>query len=802
MVIHKFNSFSRFSFLHAMEGRKPFRASGTAAYPAKLLCMMVLTTWLVEPVQAQGQAQAPNANLAPSPVPAAKALSEVDAQVEALLRQMTIDEKIGQMTQLTMSVFSDNTKKHLVLKPEELRKAILKYHVGSILNNAQDHAQTVEEWHTIINTIQDIATKESRLKVPVLFGIDAIHGATYISNSVLFPQQLGIGCSRNVEYAKLMGSLTASSTRGTGVRWNFAPVLDVARNPLWSRIPETFGESTHLCETMGVANIVAAQGNDLKNPNAVAACMKHFLGYSATNSGKDRTTATISERDLRETFLPPFRAAIKAGARTVMINSGDINGIPVHANPGILTDLLRTELGFEGLAVTDWEDVVKLHVRHHVAPTLKDAVLMAINAGIDMSMVPYDYNFCTLMAELVKEGKISEARLDLSVRRILKLKVELGLMANAYPEKGIEIYPKATETASLDAARESLVLLKNNNATLPLAKGKKVLVVGPTADYLPALHGSWSYTWQGTDVNQYPKNVQSIVAALRAKHGSQFVTYMEGIDIKGNVKTPMPALLAAAQKADVLVLCLGEDGYAEIPGNINDLTLPTSQLDLVQSLAAARKPMVMVLAQGRPRIFTAVEPLAQAVVFAPQPGTFGGPAIAELLTGELNPSGKLAITYPRHVNDLLTHDSRMGDVMPESNSLTPPNKPQYNPLYPFGHGLSYSTFQYGALNLSRASMKAKGDSVTLSVKVTNTSSREAKLALDLMVSDVYASVIPAYMMHKQFKKMTLKPGESKDYVFVIRSEDLSMVNLKHQTVVEPGEFILRLGEQQVRLDVL
>lgn len=771
--------------------------------PKQLLSIALFIGSLAMPTI--GHSQTGNQNSAASaagtqPV-ANKSSAAIDAQVEALLRQMTVEEKIGQMTQLTMSVFTDNTRKELVLKPEELRKAILKYHVGSILNNAQDHAQTVAEWHTIINTIQDIATKERRLKVPVLYGVDAIHGATYISNSFLFPQQIGIGCSRDLDYARQMGSLTAVSTRGSGVRWNFAPVLDVARSPLWSRFPETFGESTHLCQTMGVANIIAAQGADLASPNSVAACMKHFLGYSATNSGKDRTTASIPERDLREVFLPPFRAAIKAGARTVMINSGDINGIPVHANPRILTDLLRNELGFDGLAVTDWEDIIKLHTRHHVAPTLKEAVLMAINAGVDMSMVPYDYNFCTLLAELVKEGKVSEARLDLSVRRILKLKVELGLMTNPYPEKGIEIYPKATETACLNAARESLVLLKNNNATLPLATGKKVLVVGPTADYLPSLHGSWSYTWQGTDTKQYPASVQSILAALKSKHGAQNVNYLQGVDLKGETKTPTATLLSEAQKADVIVVCLGEDGYAEIPGNIDDLSLPTGQLDLVKRLSDARKPMVIVLAEGRPRVFTSVEPLAQAVVLAPQPGTFGGIAIAELLTGTLNPSGKLSFTYPRHVNDLLTHNSRVGDIMPESNSLTPPNKPLYNPLYAFGHGLSYSSFKYSPLTLSRATMKAKGDSVTLTIKVTNTSNREAKHALDLMVSDVYASVIPAYMQHKQFQKRTLKAGESADYVFVIRSEDLAMVDINNQTVVEPGQFMLRIGEQQVRLDV-
>jgi beta-glucosidase len=728
-----------------------------------------------------------------------------DAQVEALLRQMTVEEKIGQMTQITMGVFVDNTKKEMVLKPEGLRKAILEYKVGSILNNAQDHAQTVQEWHTIIKTIQDIATKEGRLKVPVLYGVDAIHGATYISNSVLFPQQLGIGCARNRTFAQQMGRITAASTRASGVRWNFAPVLDVARSPLWSRFPETFGESTYLVRELGVANIVAAQGGNVANPTSVAACMKHFLGYSATNSGKDRTTASLSERDMRETFLPPFRAAVRAGAKTVMINSGDLNGIPVHANKRILTDLLRTELGFEGLAVTDWEDIVKLNTRHKVAPTLKEAVLMAIEAGVDMSMVPYDYNFCILMAELVKEGKITEARLDLSVRRILKLKYELGLMTNAYPEPVAmpNLYPKEAEAIALNAARESLVLLKNDNNTLPIPNGKKVLVVGPTADHLPSLNGSWSYTWQGTDVSQYPTTTKSILAAMKLKFGAQNVSYVQGADLKNTEKNSSVELLNAAQTADYVVVCLGEDGYAEIPGNINDLNLPMVQTNLVRTLAETKKPIVLVLAEGRPRLFSAVELMVKSVVFAPQPGTMGGVAIAELLAGDLNPSGRLSFSYPKHTNDLLTHDARIADVMPESNNLSAPGQvAQYQPLYPFGAGMSYSTFAYGEVKLSKTSLKAADDSVLITIKVTNKSTRAAKHALDLMVSDVYASVIPAYRLHKGFIKQDLMPGETKDYVFTLKAEDLSVVNIENKTVVEPGEFRVFVADKEVRLDVI
>jgi len=727
--------------------------------------------------------------------------TKYNAEVDALLKQMTLEAKVGQMTQLTFGIFSDNSQPKFNIKKDDLKKAIVQFHVGSILNNAQDHSQSMEEWHQMINAIQDLATKETRLKIPVLYGVDAIHGATYINNSILFPQQIGVGCSRNTSYASEMGRLTAMSTRATGVRWNFAPVLEVGRSPLWSRFPETFGESTQLAQEMGVANITGTQGKSVADITSIAACMKHFIGYSGTNSGKDRTNAFIPETVLRDVYLPPFRSAVNAGAKTLMINSGDINGIPVHSNKKLLTDLLRKELGFEGVAVTDWEDINKLVNRHRVAANQKEAVFLVLDAGIDMAMVPYDYSFYGLALELVKEGRITEARINESVKRILKLKFELGLFANPYPEKAAlpNLYPKETEQAALNAARESLVLLKNNSATLPLKKGAKVFVTGPTANYLPSLSGSWSYTWQGTNSALYPKGTQTILQAIQAKNGAANVTFKEGVDIKGTSQNTDQELIAEASKADYIIVCLGEDAYAEIPGNIDDLNLAPAQKRLAALFEKAGKPVIFVLAEGRPRLFTEIEPIAKAVLLAPQPGTQGGIAIAEVLFGEVNPSGKLAFSYHKAPNDLLTYDANFSDVVPENGNLSANQVGlQYKPLYQFGHGLSYTTFAYSNLTVSKKQLIGEADAVTVQVTLTNTGKLEGKEATDLFVTDLVASVNPAYRKHKGFVKNNLKPGESKTISFALKVSDLTMTNAQNITLTEEGDFMISIaGLEQV-----
>lgn len=728
------------------------------------------------------------------------AQNPASSRIDALLAKMSVEEKVGQMTQLTLGTFVDNTvKDRLVIKENELIKTLQQYHIGSVLNNAQDHAQTQEEWLRIIQLIQD-AAKGSRSAIPVLYGVDAIHGPTYLKDAPLFPQQLGIGCSRNPELARAMGRMAASSTRACGIRWNFAPVLDVARSPLWSRFPETFGESTYLVKTLGRANIEAAQEKGFTQPASVAACMKHFLGYSAANSGKDRTSATISDQQLREIFLPPFSEAVKAGARTVMINSGDINGIPVHASSFVMKDLLRKELGFTGLAVSDWEDIIKLKTRHHIAETEKEAVFMAIQAGLDMSMVPYNTSFCSQLLELVKEGRITEARLDESVRRILKVKEELGLFENPFPEKAAykNAYPSEAPALCLEAARQSLVLLKNENSTLPLKSNSRFLICGPAADFMPSLSGSWSYTWQGNDPNFYPKDALSILAAIKKMAGESNVSFMPGCDFAGKVKPDETALLKAATSADAVLLCLGEEAYAEIPGNIDDLSLPASQKELVRILAKSGKPLILILAEGRPRLINDVAPLCASILLAPQPGTRGGEAIAEVITGKTNPSGKLSFTYPAFPHTLLTHDAPVTDVLPENNDE---KQHLYQPLFPFGHGLSYTTFSHGKMQVSANEMKAGNDSLIIRLEVKNTGDREGREVLDLFVRDETASQVPAWRKHAGYGSLTLKPGESGTIRFVLRSNDLPAIHQGSKRIIEPGSFSLYLAGQEGKFQV-
>ena len=726
--------------------------------------------------------------------------AQVNPAVEELLRKMTVEEKIGQMTQLTMGTFTDNSvKDKLVLKEDELKKVIAGFHIGSVLNNAQDHAQTQDEWLRIIRTVQD-AAKSSRLGIPVLYGVDAIHGATYLKDAPLFPQQIALACSRNPEMARAMGRIAAKSTRACGIRWNFAPVLDVARSPLWSRFPETFGESTYLVKKMGRANIEGAQEKGIGNTASVAACMKHFLAYSAAVSGKDRTSAQISDQVLREIFLPPFREAVAAGARTVMINSGDINGVPVHASSYVMKDILRKELGFTGIAVSDWEDIIKLKTRHRIAESEKEAVFLAINAGLDMSMVPYNTSFCTQLNELVKEGRISEARLDESVRRILQVKMELGLFDNAYPESAAmkSAYPEEADNLCLEAARQSLVLLKNEKQSLPLKAGSRLLVCGPAANYLPSLSGSWSYTWQGNDPAWYPKGTLSILTALEKSFGKEKVQFMLGCNFADKAVSEADKLKKAAAAADAIVLCLGEEAYAEIPGNIDDLALPSGQKELIRILAESGKPLVLVLAEGRPRLFTEYSSLPSAILLAAQPGTRGAEAIADVLSGKSNPSGKLSFTYPASPNALLSHDLPVTDVLPENNDE---KQHLYKPLYPFGHGLSYTSFTCSPMKLSKSNIQAERDSLVITVKVKNTGGREGREVLDLFVRDEVASLVPAWRRHAGFQSAVLNPGEEKELRFVLYSADLPAIHNGAKSLVEPGRFIIYLAGQEAEIMV-
>ncbi len=530
----------------------------------------------------------------------------IEERVQELLSKMTIEEKVGQMTQVTLQAVSKTqgtkNQKHQ-LDEKKLEEAIVKYNVGSILN-VYDVAHSIDYWHEVITKIQDLATKKTRLGIPVIYGIDAIHGATYTKGSTLFPQALAVASTFNKEIAEQIGEITAIETRASGIPWNFYPVMDLGRQPLWPRLWETFGEDVYLSQQMGMSYIKGAQGNDVSRPDKIATCLKHYVGYSFPFNGFDRTPAYMSERTLREYFLPPFEAGIKAGAKTIMVNSSEIDGIPGHANYHLLTEVLRHELKFDGFVVSDWEDINRLYTRDRIASSLKEAVKIAVMAGVDMSMVPYDFSFYHNLLELVKEGSVPMWRIDEAVGRILRVKFELGLFENPYPQKDFLkkfASPEHTQ-ANLDAARESIILVKNENNILPLAKNKKVFVTGPTANKLSPLNGGWTITWQGNEEELYPQEKNTILEAIQQKVGSKNVLFEEGCSFDKELNTNKA--IQKAKQSDVIVLCLGEPAYCETPGNINDLTLPEAQLNYAMKMIATGKPVILVMVEGRPRVIT------------------------------------------------------------------------------------------------------------------------------------------------------------------------------------------------------
>ncbi len=718
-----------------------------------------------------------------------KTTSDLDSKVAQLLTQMTVEEKVGQMTQISLEVVSKdgpvNLKEPHELDLPRLRDAIIKHKVGSILNVATS-SHSVDHWHEIITSIQDVATKETRLKIPILYGIDAIHGATYTKDATLFPQAIGMAATWNPELMKKNGEITAYEVRACGIPWNFNPVLDMGRQPLWPRLWETFGEDPYLASTLAAAYIKGLEGedNDISKADKVASCMKHYLGYSFPLTGKDRTPAWIPDRQLFEIFVPPFKSAIDAGAHTIMINSAHINGIPVHASHYYLTELLQKELGFNGLIVSDWRDIINLYDRDHVVASNKEAVRLAVMAGIDMSMVPTDYSFYDLLIELVKEGQVPMQRIDEAVGRILRLKYELGLFDNPYPNKTLKPKFASTEfqAVNLQAAHESITLLKNTDQLLPLSKKTKVLVTGPTATKLAPLNSGWTITWQGNREDLYPKNKLTILQAIEQKIGKENVTYVPGAGFSEAVD--VDAAVLAAKKADVAILCLGEDAYCETPGNISDLTLPEAQLQLAEAVAKTGTPVVLVMTEGRPRLIRRIEGDARAILMAYLPGMEGGVAIADVLFGDFNPCGKLPVTYPRYPNDLTLYDHTYSE---NSNPDC-----RYNPQWPFGFGLSYTTFEYSDLKLDKKSIK-KGESIKCQVTVKNSGKIAGKEVVQLYLSDLVASVIPPTKRLKGFSKISLEPGQSQTVTFVLTEKDLSFIGMDNRPTVEPGEFKVTIG---------
>lgn len=723
------------------------------------------------------------------------AQSPNDPDIEALIKKMTIEEKVGQMTQLNLDVISKGEIYNLVephqLDPEKLKKALVNYHVGSILN-CGGHAYTREHWREIIGEIQRVATKETRLGIPIIYGIDAIHGANYTLGSTLFPQQIGQAATFNEMLVARAAEITAYEVRASGITWNFSPVLDLMRNPQWSRCFETFGEDVLLAKNMTRATIIGYQGMELSNDAVkVAACMKHFLGYSIPRTGMDRTPAYISDIMLREYFLPTFQEAIASGAATVMINSGEINGIPVHADKKIVTDLLRTELGFEGVAVTDWEDIMKLNNFHKVAPTMKDAVRMAIDAGIDMSMVPNNYEFCDLLVELVKEGTITEERLDISVRRILTLKKKLGLFNNPMPDADNQYTgfgKKDSKLMSLATAEESITLLKNEGNLLPLHPETKILVTGPGADSYIMLNGAWTRTWQGTDTKWDDPTVATIFDALKFT-GANNVKYVEGCNT--SALTNYQQAMEAAQQVDVIVACIGELPSTEIPGNIKDMDLDQAQLDYIDMLATAGKPIILLLTEGRPRIIREIEPKCSAILQLYYPGDMGGVATANILYGKVNPSGKLPYTYPKYANAMLWYDHKHTETMDIDFG-----NDAFDPQWTFGYGLSYTTFEYTNLQVSNDTMSASG--IRVSVTIKNTGNVTGKEVVQVYLSDQFASVTPSVKRLKAYQKIELKPQESRELVFQITPEQLEFVGQTGKWIAEPGWFDVSIDNQKAQ----
>ncbi|MBL3658696.1 glycoside hydrolase family 3 N-terminal domain-containing protein [Fulvivirga sediminis] len=740
-----------------------------------------------------------------------------EAKIEALIKKMTLEEKVGQMAQITLDVVGKGDDVYSSYDPVELdmdalKKALIDYKIGSILNTANNKALTNEHWYEIISGIQKVAMKQTRLKIPVLYGVDEIHGATYTVGATMFPQQIAQGASRNRELVRKGAEITAYETRAGSIPWTFSPVLDLGLDPRFSRMWESFGEDPYLCTQLGVEMINGYEGdnNTVGDPEHIASCLKHFLGYHATISGKDRTPAYIPEDALREYHLPAFKAAIEAGAHTIMINSGIINGVPVHANYDLLTKLLKEELGFKGLVVTDWADIENLQRRDRIAETNKDAVMLAINAGIDMSMIPYQYEpFCNDLVALVKEGKVSMERIDDAVRRVLRVKFALNLFEKPtthykdYPKFGSDEFGKA----AYDMAAESITLLKNDDNVLPLDKSAKVLVAGPNANSMRTLNGAWTYSWQGDRVPEFASEYNTILEALQNKMGEKNVTFVPGVSYKDGGKyyedelDQMEEAVKSAADADVIILCLGESTYTEKPGDLNDLYISENQTELAKKLAETGKPIVLVLNEGRPRIISRFEQQMNAIVQSYLPGNHGGDALVDILLGEVNPSGKLPYTYPRYPNATISYIHKPSEEQKKAEGVYN-YEADYNPQFKFGHGLSYTTFEYSNLKTDKATYK-KGEDIKVSVTVKNTGKVEGKEVVHLFSSDLVASsVTPDVKRLRRFEKINLKPGESKTVDFTLSPEkDLSYFGRDGKKLLEAGAFELMVNDDKVEIDL-
>lgn len=740
---------------------------------------------------------------------------KLEAKVERTLRKLTLEEKVGQMCELTIDVITDNRHRDsVVLNEEAVAKVIDRYKVGSILNVPLGLAQTPESWARLIRTLNHRSMEACG--VTQIYGVDQIHGASYTWGATLYPQEVGQAASFNRDIPHRVNEVSAYESRACLIPWVYSPVMDLGRNPLWSRQWESYGEDVYLNGEMAAAAVRGYQGSDPNHIDGqhVAACLKHYMAYGVPVSGKDRTPSHVTDREMRERYFEPFRKAIQAGALSLMVNSGVNDGIPMHANHELLTVWLKEGLNWDGMIVTDWADINNMYERDHVAASKKDAIAMAINAGIDMSMVPYEVEFCDLLLELVHEGRVPMERIDDAVRRILRLKYRTGLMDrktwDIAPEELAKEFPDfgsdKLAAEAIDIAEECMVLLKNNDNLLPLKQGTRLLVCGPNANSMRSLNGGWSYTWQGDRTDEVARKIgkyKTIYAALADKFGHDNVTLCEGTTwaARGNWqaenKPDIEAAVAAAANADVIVAVVGENSYCETPGNIDDLTLSANQRELVKALGATGKPIVLVLNEGRPRVIADIEPLAGAVVQTFLPGNYGGEALARLMAGEANFSGRLPYTYPRHTGALVTYDYK-----PCESRGQMAGSYNYDAVmdvqYAFGYGLSYTTYEYSNLRADKTEFAA-ADSITFSIDVTNTGTVAGKESVLLFVSDLVATISPDNKRLRDFEKVALAPGETRTVKLAIAARDLAFVGMGNRWTLEEGDFHVAVGRESLRI---
>lgn len=735
-------------------------------------------------------------------VPVIKSDPKIEAQVEQTLKKLTLEEKIGQMMELVTDLFGANDKNGVFYIDEHKTDSILsRYKIGSILNAPNTCAPTAKQWEKYIAQIQKISMK--RIGIPCVFGLDQNHGSTYTQGGTLFPQNINVAATFNREIARRSAEATAYETRAVSVPWTYSPTVDLGRDARWPRIWENFGEDCYLSSEMGKAMVYGFQGEDPNNIDQyhIATSMKHFMGYGVPWTGKDRTPAYISPADLREKHFAPFLAGLQAGALTVMVNSASVNGVPMHANKEFLTGWLKEETGWDGVLITDWADINNLYTREMVAKDKKDALRIAINAGIDMIMEPYSCDACGYLVELVKEGKIPMSRIDDACRRVLRMKYRLDLFKN--PTQKLKNYPKfgGEEFAklALEGATESMVLLKNEGNILPLQHGKKILLTGPNANQMRCLNGGWSYTWQGHRADEFAGKYNTIYEAFCNEYGKENVILNQGVTYNEKGKyweenePQIQEAVAAAKDADVIVACIGENSYTETPGNLTDLWLSENQRNLVKALAQTGKPVILVLNEGRPRLIADIEPLAQGIINILIPGNMGGDALANLVSGKSNFSGKMPYTYPKEINSLANYDFKKSEEVGTMEGAYDYNA-KITQQWGFGYGLSYTSYKYSNLKVSQSDFR-HGDIIKVSVDVKNTGKAAGKESVLLFSSDLIASIVPDGRRLRAFDKVELQPGETKTVTFELKADDLAFVGWNGKWRLEEGDFKLMIADQ-------